>query len=338
MVQILNPGPSSGQLLGSSLGGGLSNLLQGLAEGKMQDHASKRKIAEQNSKQEGLMQSLQSLGLFGGSPQDQFSEEEINESSPEGDISEKIFQSPNISDEQIQAATILNPNLGRVLQSQKDSQSKREDALAKREFERVKPFLLRADERSEGLAQKDLALESMEEAIKEGNLGFFSKDNIADMTGLEFFRTPKGSQFISSGKEYFLGSLKRAGARPNQWIEQQIQKMLPKVGRSKEANLTVLESLRSEMKIEEEQQRLIDQLSERDMKQFGHIKGNLPGRVSKELKTFAKGEQRDLEQRLRTISGEGKNFIEMRDPAGQLRSVPKSDVNAASKAGYKVKR
>lgn len=315
-----DPTPSVGERFGSAIGQGLSSGLQLLAQDKIE------KMKHQRL--ENLIRDLS-----GGIP-----------AGIEGRPSQVGGVGAPISDEVILAIGSQDPNLARLLQGQKESQIKQTEARAKREFERAKPILSRADERSEMISQKTSALSLMEDAVKEGNLGYFSPDNLAEVTGIEGLRTPKGAQFISSGKEYFLGSLKRAGTRPNQWIEQQIQKMLPKIGRSAAANLTVIEALKSELAVENAQLDTIDRLSQEDEEQFGYVKGNIGQRTRKELKSFADKEQKDLEIRLRQIQGESKTFpseikkteVIMIDPQGRRRAVEKKDVKAAKAAGYKL--
>lgn len=286
--------------------------------------------AQQKQKQQEMINQL--LGL-GGAPESGAGRRAVpGEGVEEVAVEEEIRPEPAgiKSPEEISAAMLVNPNLGKMYQTQRE-------AHVKREYDRAKPVLLKADERAEALPQKELALESMMDAIKEGDLGFFSKDNLAELTGIEGLRTAKGAQFIASSKEYFLGSLKRAGARPNQWIEQQIQKMLPKVGRSKEANMTVAQMLKSEMAIERANSDILERLSNEDIQKYGYVRGDLGSRASKELKKFAENEQKGLEKRLRSIAGEpkaSKGTVLMRDPNGKLREIPAKQVNDARKAGY----
>ena len=76
----------------------------------------------------------------------------------------------------------------------------------------------------------------MNDAIASKNLGFWSSDNLAEITGVEAFRSPEGAIFKTASKEYFLGNISRAGARPNQWIEQQISDMMAKIGNLQKMN------------------------------------------------------------------------------------------------------
>jgi len=328
---FIDPTPSAGRRFGGAVGRGVSSGLELLMEAKLRQMGEQEKLAQQREK----FAQLQSI-LGGG---DRVQGEPTRGGLP-GQIPEEI------SDEQILTLSEDYPNVAKILQSQKEGRAKVTEAKAKREFERAKPILARADERAEQITQKESSLALMKDAVQTGNLGFFSPDNLAEITGIEGLRTPKGAQFISSGKEYFLGSLKRAGARPNQWIEQQIQKMLPKMGRSEAANLTVLAALESELAIEKQQLDIIDRLAQEDEAQFGYIKGNIGQRTRKELKKFADEEQKRLEISLREIQKTEKVIprrekietteVIMIDRQGRQRVVEKKDVKAARAAGYKL--
>jgi len=330
MVQILPQEPGLGGYLGEGLGQGLSSGLQYLLQAKIGEKqnrlAMQRDAAKQQAKEETLMRLL--------GPSQSFSEEEI--SGPQGSAMVEEESGPN--ERQILAASLADPNLGRLLQGQQESKIRQREKVAGREWDRAKDVFKRADERAEALPVKENALATMKDALVDGNLGFFSPDNIAEITGVEAFRTPKGAQFITSGKEFFLGSLKRAGARPNQWIEQQLLKMLPKIGRSPEANLTVVAALESELAIEEAYGDILQKLEEEDMSKFGHVKGNIGQRANKELRVFANAEQKKLEENLREIQGVTKKGVKMTDPDGNTYLVPKSDIKDAEKAGYKRKK
>lgn len=314
---FIDPTPTPAQRFGSAIGTGLTSGLEMLAKDRLEKMKHER------------LQSL--ISELSGRP------------GITGEIEEKtISPGEGISDEAILAVSMQDPMMGKLLQGQKEAREKQVERRAKREFERAKPVLARADERAEEITQKESALNLMEDALKEGNVGFLSPDNLAEITGIEGLRTAKGAQFISSGKEYFLGSLKRAGTRPNQWIEQQIQKMLPKIGRSEKANLTVIEALKSELDIEKEQLDIIDRLSQEDEDKFGYIKGNIGQRARKDLKKFADEEQKKLESRLRDIQERyqpqkiDKKEVVMINPAGERVAVEKKDIKEAKKEGYRI--
>lgn len=164
----------------------------------------------------------------------------------------------------------------------------------------AKEVLKRADEIAESIPQKQSALTNMIDAIANKNLGFFSWDNLAEQTGINAFRTPEGALFKTSAKEYFLGSIARAGARPNQWIEQQISDMLTKIGNSTEANLTIARALQNELDIEKERIRLTNEIATQIEDGDGNYR-SLGPQVNEKLQSYAEQKQNELFNDLRAI-------------------------------------
>ena len=171
-----------------------------------------------------------------------------------------------------------------------------------------KKVLERADAIAESLPQKQSALNAMNKSIQEGNLSYFSKDNLAELTGFEGLRSQEGALFKTAGKEYFLGNLSRAGSRPNQWIEQQISDMLAKIGRTPEANLTVTRALQNELDLENERVRLINEISNQSEKELGYIPRDLGTQVNERMQKYADTKEKEFFNDLRAIKSiaEGK--------------------------------
>lgn len=174
-------------------------------------------------------------------------------------------------------------------------------------MERAKKVLDKAEEVAHGLPVKNTALKLMVDSIASKDLSFWSPDNLAEVTGIEAFRSPEGALFKTAAKEYFLGNISRAGARPNQWIEQQIADMMTKIGRSREANLSVARALQNETAIDEERVRLTEEIFGK-LRAEGKDVGDLGPMVNSRLSKFAEQKQNELFNDLRAIKaiGEGK--------------------------------
>lgn len=185
-------------------------------------------------------------------------------------------------------------NQEKIAQGQKDS-------VFKANLARSDKFKQEADVIAATIPQKESALGLMEDAIASKDLSYFSRDNLAEVTGIEGFRSAEGSIFKTAGKEYFLGSIGRAGARPNQWIEQQIQDMMTKVGRSTEANLSVARAMRNELDIEKERVRLTEEISDQMTAEGDLSQGKLGSTVNKQLAQYAEKKQTELFNDLRAI-------------------------------------
>lgn len=173
-------------------------------------------------------------------------------------------------------------------------------------MERAKKVLDKADEIAQSLPIKKTAQNMMKDAIASKDLSFWTKDNLAKITGLEGFISPEGAIFKTAGKEYFLGNIGRAGARPNMWIEQQISDMMPKIGRSTEANLSVDRALQNEIDLDEERVRLTEEIFN-DLRSKGKDIGDIGSMVNKRLSKYAEQKQGELFNDLRAIKAIGES-------------------------------
>lgn len=189
----------------------------------------------------------------------------------------------------------------RAREHEEELNQKRQSDVFKSDLARSEKVLERADAIAEQIPQKRTAINLMKDAVANQNLGFFSPDNLAELTGIEGFRSAEGAIFKTAGKEYFLGNIARAGARPNQWIEQQIADMMAKIGREPEANFSVLRALENELDLDEARVRITQEISDR-LKAAGDLgQGKLGSLVNKELSQYAERRQDILFNDLRAI-------------------------------------
>jgi hypothetical protein len=198
---------------------------------------------------------------------------------------------------------ISEPAKAQLQQYQEEAKIKQKQSsdVFKADLDRSQKVLKESDEIASQLPQKESSLNLMNEALANKDLSFWSWDNFADKTGVEAFRSPEGALFKTAAKEYFLGNIKRAGARPNQWIEQQIQDMLAKIGRSTGANLTVTRALENELDLDKKRVELANDISERLRSEGDYSQGNLGRLVQKELSKYAEDRQQVLYNDLRAI-------------------------------------
>lgn len=211
-----------------------------------------------------------------------------------------IFRQQDKINRTAQALSLINPNLAESFRKGEEEKLKLFKEQAKQEFERLKPTLKELDREKGQYAIKKNALDSLESSIRRGSSGF-SLDYLADKFGLEWLRSPEAAEFITASKEFFLGSLARAGSRPNQWIEQQLKTFLPQLGRSLEANLVVTEILRTNLEIDRARATLINQVMQEDYEQFGLLRPNVQERAEQRLNEFADREKYDLQRRIGNV-------------------------------------
>lgn len=178
---------------------------------------------------------------------------------------------------------------------------KRDDIVFKSDLNRSNKLLEKANEVAASIPQKRTALSLMNDAIVNKNLGWLSADNLAEITGIEGFRSKEGAIFKTAGKEYFLGSISRAGTRPNQWIEQQISDMMTKIGRETSANLTVARALQNELDLEEETVRATHEIADRLSQDGDLAMSKLGPELTKHMAEYSAEKQHELFNDMRAI-------------------------------------
>lgn len=231
----------------------------------------------------------------------------------------------------------INPTVANAYKAGEEAKQKIYQVRSDREFERLKPILKSIDEQQAQSQIRASALSTLDSAIDSGTSGL-SLDYLADLTGIDYFRTPKGAQFLTASKEFFLGSLSRAGARPNQWIEQQLRTFLPQFGRSEQANRVVTEILRTNLAIEDGYARILNEVMDEDYKEFGDLRPNVQQRAQERWKVFADAEQESLQKRLGDVlynNPNPENTI-MVDKQGNSYSIPPDRLEEARKNGLKL--
>lgn len=226
---------------------------------------------------------------------------------PNGQVPGSVFK--RMTDDQLVVAQgspdkeVSEPSkaeLKRRIEERKINQRKDSDVF-KSDLSRSTKILERTDQIAEQIPQKRTAVNLMKDAVANRNLSYFSPDNLAEITGIEGLRSPEGAIFKTAGKEYFLGNIARAGARPNQWIEQQIADMMAKIGRSPEANFSVLRALENELDLDEARVKITNEISDRLRGEGDYAQGKLGSLVNKELSQYAEKKQDILFNDLRAI-------------------------------------
>lgn len=183
---------------------------------------------------------------------------------------------------------------------ERNLKEKKSESWTKFGMERAKKVLDKTEEIAQSLPIKQTSLKLLNDAISSEKLEWWSLDNLAELTGVEAFRSKEGSIFKTATKEYFLNNISRAGARPNQWIEQQIADMMTKIGRTTAANLSVSRALQNEVDLDEERVRLTEEVFN-ELRSEGKDVGELGPIVNKRLKDFAEKKQDELFNDLRAI-------------------------------------
>lgn len=250
-----------------------------------------------------------------------------------GLLSDQGIDPTTISDEDIIEASVVDPQLGNTLRAIKDT-NLRENREAEKEkrktFESERSFHSgyskkaeeQADQLRESLPRKANALNNARNAVETGDLKYFSLDKLADATGIDFFRTAKGAQLITAGKENLLSNMARVSARAqNQWFEQRLNSMFPKIGQSKEANLTVQEMLEGEVALDQAYLSEFDKISQRDQEDYGYVKKDIVKRAHSAIKPLEKDILNRTSYRMREVEEQEMGLPGLKSQVGK--NVPK---------------
>lgn len=127
-------------------------------------------------------------------------------------------------------------------------------AIEERYAKRNEGIIKKLDDDATALPAQEQALAIMKQAIANKDQSFWSKDNLAEWTGIEWFRSPESALFKSQAKQYFLGDLESIKGRANQLIENQILGAQARIGLSTAANLSILRA--DQMKLDLKKERI----------------------------------------------------------------------------------
>lgn len=354
MVQVLPANPSFGSQIGGSLGRGFSNVAQQLLQNKMEEKREKKRqesIGEilrrggPEAHQEDIKTKfLQALPEIERSLGRELVPEDLDKIYAQMNQQKSLVSPQEDSFLKAQQLAMMGEHdLSKIEIEKAKFAEKRSLERERQNYELAKPALQEASLISTGLPQKEAALQNMREAISEGNLSFFSPDNLAELTGIEGFRSPEGATFKTAGKEFFMSNLGRVGARGlNQWLERQLADMQPKIGRSAEANLAVTEILQADNDVARKQVELTNELAERYERETGTIPRDLASKVEKQLTPYAIERQKQAKAKIEEIKANfkpnTKAGVLMRAPDGSLRRVSHKEVKEAAKAGYRINK
>lgn len=245
------------------------------------------------------------------------------------DFIEQVNQD-NISDDQIIALrgspNKLVKNMGDALFDFKKFNQDNYNNIRKYETDLAKPFLTNLDNSRDSIRTKTNALADIDYAFEANDFGMFSKDQLADTLGKwgQGLVTPEGALARTALKEFLIGNIGRVGARPNQWIEQQISNMLTNFGRTPEANAMTRLALRNELAYEKEKIKIADKLIGEDRRKLGFVKADIASRVDKELEKFGEKQQKKLSYEIRQIyeKNKSKNDLLRETNKKPLRGTP----------------
>lgn len=142
-------------------------------------------------------------------------------------------------------------------------------------------FRSAADERQQTLGEIRYGLENR-------TPGQETKDWFASLFGRwgEGFLSPSGALIESAAKRFLLSDLGDVKGRPNQFLESMILRSLPTLGKSRESNEVILESLNYQQELGAEKLRIYDELTDYYNQELGFVPANISRIVDQNLAPF----------------------------------------------------
>lgn len=217
----------------------------------------------------------------------------------------KELEEPRFSDERIAAISLKNPVVGKLLQDQKAAQQKKQTAQTKeenRQFEADRDYHSKVSRPLIEAANETIKTQNLQKGIRNqlrsdissGNVtGFFPF--VVDRLGLESFRNPESARFSNEVKNLFVGSLNEIpGARPNQFIERFLSQAQPLIGRSVEANLSVMDlaDFMEDVKLEQAKKEL--EIAKEDREKYGYAKEDIAERARERMGDYVNRRQEKM--------------------------------------------
>lgn len=170
----------------------------------------------------------------------------------------------------------------------------------------------------QSIPRKENAQILARQAVESGDLGAFSKDNLANILGRPELRTASGATLNLAIKENLLSNLSRVTARgTNKWLEQVMIGAFPQTGQSLEANLTAQEAIEAELALDKAEVEIFDRLSKEDIQKQGYIGGDIEQRVFQEIQPIENEIRDRTSYRTRILYEQQKDKGQLKDLANK---------------------
>lgn len=117
----------------------------------------------------------------------------------------------------------------------------------------------------------------------------------------EPFISPEGAIISSGVKSYLIDSLSSVKGRPNQYLEQTLVTALPSLGKTRQANLSILSGFEFKNKVEQARIDATDKIADYYEGTIGYVPANIERLVNESLKPIVDELQSQHAYRLRNI-------------------------------------
>jgi len=303
-------------------------------------------MMKQQGRQQVKQQEQDFLGqLFGqkGTPQTQ-----------EGALENQgQFNPGQLSDADIAQAASINPNLGRLLQSQKDASQREKREQENLEFKKMKesPEHRRETQLESSQAQADVKYNanlqdlSKQHELKQQTLERLDKLNKQGVTGKPYEKLLEKmglTALTTSGRREFAADVKNLitdirsilGGQFSAFEFQTILNAYPSADFSKDANAAIIKNLKEFQEIKSKEVEFAQELKKENK---GKIPFDFQAQVNEKVREFAATKVADIKKNTQKILHEEygipKGNVLMFDPSGEPMNVPEADVIKLLEAG-----
>lgn len=224
---------------------------------------------------------LQPTGQPAVQPQNMSDVGAVDPSQSQGQPQDVMSQFSNA--DLVRKAASQNPIVQRAAKAEIEKR-KLDQAISEADRKYHTQFAIKQEEKvsslRESLPKKIASLRHARNAIDSRQVGALSLNNLANITGVDAFRTAKGGELVTAGKENLLSNMSRVSAKgQNIWFEQRLASMFPLVGQTEEANLAIQEMLESETFMDEAYLKKFDEIAAADEAQFGYPRKDVDRRA-----------------------------------------------------------
>lgn len=285
-LQIIDRPPSFGENLGKALGGGIS-------EGISSRLGSFLKQKEDKAKIQNQMELLKSIapGLF--SQQEEIASDIESKIAPSMQEPSQLSTRPSksaISDQQLLALGLVNPNIAKIAQKNEQMRLQELESAEKS----AAPYMEEYRRIKTALPDLTTSINVAEDAVKSGDLSGFGSDYWSEKLNFPQLLTAKGKQLKSATKNFMAQGKELFGARPTNYDVSILEQMFARIGESKWAQLSAIEMQKARRDLQEAKVLATDDIR----RQSGGIPRNIDLLVDDKVKQREKDIQDNLRSRL----------------------------------------
>jgi hypothetical protein len=225
----------------------------------------------------------------------ELSNEQQEEAFTDGGNQPTPREAKELSEEQLIALTMLDPNLAKLKQGQQEQ--KKKEFFTERDFHTkyTDPIVKEADEIIRQNPVKKSLIDQQRLNIASGKTSGIIPF-LVDAMNIEPYRGAEASSFRTIAKNRFIENLGNigGGARPNQFLEKQLAAGQEAIGRPEEANQVVLDVEEFIEDMREKRAQTIKEVERDQVKQFGYARRDMLDEVDKRMGSYAKDRQEKM--------------------------------------------